>query len=303
MHSPEINLSLTAMKKGNTSSTNYQAAFCELRDKYREYEPIYTDGSHLNNRTASAAVKGNHCYAERLADEATIYTAELHALYLAQDHVETSTSDKHLVCSDSKSSLVAMETKKWKHPLVRKLLVRHPQLTEQGKEIVYIWVPGHMGIRGNDLADTAAKNATDLQPSRDAEIPSSDLKRSVNCYIHRKWQTEWDSKIGNKLHSIQPSIGIYRDADRMTKKDQVVISRLRIGHTRLTHAFEIKKEPQPVCTRCQDPLTVKHILIDCQQCPVRDQYHKCRTLRELFETCNPETILNYIKQLGIYYLI
>ena len=198
---PTVLFDLAAGKKEETSCATYMKKLKEVQDKHKNFAEVYTDGS-------KDAVKGNHCYAERLADEASIYTAEIHALYLAQDHVETSISDKHLICSDSKSSLTAMETKKWKHPLVRKLLVRHHQLTEQGKEIVYIWVPGHTGIRGNDLADTAAKKATDLQPSRDAEIPSSDLKPKVNGYIHRKWQTEWDSKIGNKLHSIQPSIGI-----------------------------------------------------------------------------------------------
>jgi len=33
------------------------------------------------------------------------------------------------------------------------------KLTRDGKKIVFIWVPGHVGIRGNSAADSAAKNA------------------------------------------------------------------------------------------------------------------------------------------------
>ena len=44
----------------------------------------------------------------------------------------------------------------------------------------------------------------------------------------------------------------------------VVISRLRIGYTRLTHTFILKQEPQPQCLTCQTTCTVKHILIECR---------------------------------------
>ena len=34
-------------------------------------------------------------------------------------------------------------------------------LTRDGREAVFIWVPGHVGIRGNPAADSAAKVALD----------------------------------------------------------------------------------------------------------------------------------------------
>ena len=65
------------------------------------------------------------------------------------------------------------------------------EMTRDGREIVFIWVPGHVGIRGNLAADSAAKDALDgdilveLIPSH----PIPDLKSRTNKYILELWQT------------------------------------------------------------------------------------------------------------------
>ena len=76
-------------------------------------------------------------------------------------------------------------------------------LTKDGKEIVFVWVPGRVGIRGNSAADAAAKDA--LAGGTSVElIPFSDLKSRANKYILELWQSQWDELPGNKLHKIFP---------------------------------------------------------------------------------------------------
>nr|XP_023023583.1 tyrosine-protein kinase transmembrane receptor Ror-like [Leptinotarsa decemlineata] len=58
-----------------------------------------------------------------------------------------------------------------KHPLVQRILTLMSCLQSKGKSIVFVWVPSHIGIDGNEKADTAARAAT--ENNVDLNIPSN----------------------------------------------------------------------------------------------------------------------------------
>ena len=64
--------------------------------------------------------------------------------------------------------------------LMKTLILSGPQTKE--KEAVFDWVPGHVGIKRNSAADTAAEDALDGDIS-DEFAPFSDLKPRMNQYI------------------------------------------------------------------------------------------------------------------------
>ena len=51
--------------------------------------------------------------------------------------------------------------------------------------------------------------------------------------------------------------------DSLSRKENVQLLRLRIGHTRLTQAYLLLGRPQPLCDHCDVPLTVIHLLEEC----------------------------------------
>ena len=82
------------------------------------------------------------------------------------------------------SFLTAIFDLKFDHPSL------YRNLSKDGKDIVFIWVSGHVGIRGNSVADSAVKDAFDGDVSVEL-IPFSDLKSRANKYIKQLWQSEW----------------------------------------------------------------------------------------------------------------
>ena len=105
-------------------------------------------------------------------------------------------------------------------------------------------------------------SALDL-PRAKVGVPYTDFKYLIGQYIFSTWQDDWNGAVVNKLHSVKPVLGDWQSSYRRCRKDEVVLCRARIGHTHLIHSYILKKDPPPRCEHCQDILTVRHILVEC----------------------------------------
>ena len=129
----------------------------------------------------------------------------------------------------------------------------------------------------------------------------SNLKPAISKFLYTKWQQQWDINIHNKLFQIQPTLGEWRPAFRKSRREQVVISRLRIGHTMLTHAFIFQQETQTQCLTCQTICTVKNILIECRTFAViRKRFFKVTSLTELFKNVKIDDDRSFLQETGLY---
>ena len=171
---------------------------------------------------------------------------------------------------------------------------------EQHKTIHLCWIPSHVGIPGNEAADRAAKAALN-EPVTEISIHYSDFKSSIKKYIDHLWQERWSQQTENKLYNLKPEIKGQRLNTHISRRDEIVLSRLRIGHTHYTHAFLLKGEEPPQCAACQCPLTVKHILLECADfLQIRSNYYDIGRMKELFDQTDPKDILGYLKEIGLF---
>ena len=68
------------------------------------------------------------------------------------------------------------------HPLVHNVLGRlHWLVQYHGKRISFYWLPSHVGIRGNEKVEAAAK-ADILRGVTNIPIPYSDLKNTIMTF-------------------------------------------------------------------------------------------------------------------------
>ena len=149
------------------------------------------------------------------------------------------------------------------------------------------------------MADRTATRVIDNR-LYEIKIPFSDFKPCITKYVNSLLQATWNNCSANKLHEINdtflPSVKIYSDI----RREDVILTRLRIGHSRLTHKHYLLGEDFPECIPCDCRLTIKHVLIECiDTADIRKQYFNCTDLKTLFNSVAGDTILAYLSEINL----
>ena len=149
----------------------------EIRDRYRDHIPVYTDGSRDGNAVACATVfPSNTVISMRLPDPASIFTAEVWAIIKTIEQIKNSIASKYIIFTDSLSCLQALHHMKLEHPLIGMVI----------RKCVFLNI-AKKGIKGNEKADSAAKSALGL-PRAKVCVPYTDFKYLISQYIFSTWK-------------------------------------------------------------------------------------------------------------------
>jgi len=101
-----------------------------------------------------------------------------------------------------------------------------------------------------------------LLPARNYQHPSLFLVLPDSALKNGR---SWNSAANNKLHAIYPTVGKCVHNSLISRRDAVIINRLKIVHSLNTLFVFVSGEDQPTCTKCDTVLTVKHIRLDCPE--------------------------------------
>lgn len=171
-------------------------------------------------------------------------------------------------------------------PLVLSALEWLYLLGNRGYRLGFCWVPGHVGVTGNERADVLAREAA-ARAVVPCPVPYRDVLPAIRVAVLARWQDRWDAlRVTSKMGEI--TTGVSRPWSYVAVRDrrhQTVLVRLRIGHTRLTHGYLMSGNHQPFCDDCLVPLSVRHLLVECPSLVgLRNRYlSRCRGANGVYD--------------------
>ena len=282
-----------------------RSKFLEHDSEHRNVKKLYTDSSKSQDGVGCAVVCDWESYIAKLPDSSSVFTAEATAIVNALELVHTKNFKSVIIYSDSSSVLEALKKFYPLHPLIQKAQEWLFHLSVRHKSVQFCWVPAHSGIQGNEVADREAKDATRCK-FLIKKIPYCDMRRAIRIYVLNRWQQRWSSPLlGNnkKYKKIREKVSFWESGYNRNRRFEVVLTCLRIGHTRLTHKFILEGSSAPECDHCDGPLSVEHILVHCSRYDhLRRKYHLngkniCEILNENVDIDN---LMGYLQDAKIF---
>ena len=130
------------------------------------------------------------------------------------------------------------------------------------------WVPGHMGIEGNDRAHELAKEVTELKPATETTTIVK-LHRQLHAKMKAEWTIEWARKPTAGRYTISdctpPSLTGSHAFRTLDRRILGIVTQARTGYGHFGEYYQTHNIQEPVNCPCGAGLqTHEHIAFECQ---------------------------------------
>ncbi|GBM66060.1 hypothetical protein AVEN_207156-1 [Araneus ventricosus] len=152
--------------KSSSTPIAFQKLFLYHRHQYYTYNPIFTDWPKTADCVGCGVVIAEVTSSFQSSALCSVLTAELMAILLALEKFY------NLPSINSASTQTTLQARDF--------------------QILFCWLPSHVGISDNELSETAAKISTTCWQG---PLPYADMKKFISHHIHDLWQGSWDPQI------------------------------------------------------------------------------------------------------------
>jgi ribonuclease HI len=271
---------------------------------------IFTDGSKSNDGVGAAFVSylpnGRRVTRKfKLNNTCSVFQAELYAIKEALGWALLHGINDITLLTDSLSALKAIEYRSNDHNLVKtihELLLR----LKQTHRVEFIWVKAHVGIEGNESADTEAKKAIHLRTaSVYHHFPLSYAKRLIRESYRHLWAEDYvNAEQGSGTRYWFPdldSVSKFTEANE-TSFEMTQILTNHGYHKSYLERFKIVNNTHCPCDN-NTPQTIEHLLKYCPKYANSRLHYAsiCNKLKaQYFDLVNNIGHKEVIKELNVF---
>lgn len=280
--------------------------------KEQGYSIIYTDGSKKERENSGLGIffeDSKEVIMNCIREQVSIECVELIAVLMAIKSALVMKKNKICIATDSKSTLESIKTElKYRNGKYYENIIIKLANSLKNISVILIWIPGHMGIKGNIEADKAAKLARQCENVLSVKIPINELKRN---FEEKEWDN-WNAKYSQETKGQHLKL-IF--GEKLSKKPWFYNSNLKGGDIKLMnrmyagHTYDgvflklMKKIDTNLCDVCNILDDCEHRLFKCTKHIVLRQKFGIMavSLIEFLKSKKVENnvLINFIREAGI----
>ena len=189
------------------------------------------------------------------------------AVLRAMEYIEnTELDDKTItIFTDNRGTLDALNKNSNHSCFIETIRKKGAELRMTNREIQLCWNKATVGIQGNVMADTLAKEAkTNMDlAENNRKIPKSAEIRELTERSTKTWQRQWDQTTKGAV--TEEYFPIVKERLMMNIKITLNSTTIITGHRNIrSYLHRFKLTDTPTCTCGKSAQTVDHILYNCE---------------------------------------